>query len=323
MKTVLNKIVLAALTTAWFGPNAIAQDYPAKPIRFIVPFPAGGTADSLPRIVAEKLRATFPQGVVVENRPGAGGNIGAELVYRAEPDGYTIFASPPGPLVTNQALYKRLAFDPTRFMPITVLATIPSVLVVSQKFAGLSLADIIAQLRANPDQVSYASQGNGSTSHLTANMFQTATGTRLIHVPYKGTAPALADLLGGQIDVFFDNLSSSIGQHRAGKLKIIAVTDQRRSPALTQVPTFAELGWPTMQSASWVALAAPPGTPEPILVRLHQTITDVVKLPDVQSRYLELGAEPVGGSREATSRFFVDEARKWQRVIVDAKVTVD
>ena len=323
MKTVLNKIVLAALTTAWFGPNAIAQDYPAKPIRVIVPFPAGGTADSLPRIVAEKLRATFPQGVVVENRPGAGGNIGAELVYRAEPDGYTIFASPPGPLVTNQALYKQLAFDPTKFMPITVLATIPTVLVVSRKFAMSSLADIIAQLRANPDQVSYASQGNGSTSHLTANMFQTATGTRLVHVPYKGTAPALADLLGGQIDVFFDNLSSSIGQHRAGKLKIIAVTDQRRSPALTQVPTFAELGWPTMQSASWVALAAPPGTPEPILARLHQAITDVVKLPDVQSRYLELGAEPVGGSREATSRFFADEARKWQRVIVDAKVTVD
>jgi tripartite-type tricarboxylate transporter receptor subunit TctC len=319
----MNLRITFGIIAALIGAPALAQDYPSKPIRMIVPFPAGGTADALPRIVAERLRTVFPQGVVIENRPGAGGNIGAEHVFRAEPDGYTLLASPPGPLAVNQSLYKKLAFDSTKFVPISLLATIPTVLVVNNQFGTVSLADFIAQLRANPDKFSAATQGNGSTSHLTAYMFQAATGTRLTHVPYKGTAPALTDLMGGQVTLFFDNLSSSIGPQRGGKVAILAVADQRRSPVIPNVPTFTELGWPMLQSASWVAIAAPPGTPDAIAQRLNTAIVEIVKSADVRNRYLELGAEPIGASRDATAKFFADEAQKWRRVITDANVTLD
>jgi len=290
----------------------------------VVPFPAGGTADVLPRILSDKLRTRFPAGVLVENRTGAGGNIGAELVAKAEADGHTLLVSPPGPIAINQTLYPKLPYDATKWVPVTVLAAVPNVLAVSQKLPVKNVQEFVAYLKANPGKVSYASQGNGSTSHLTANLFQSLTGTQMLHVPYKGTAPALTDLAGGQVDVFFDNLSSSMPLHKAGKIRILAVADTKRSPVLKEVPAITEAGGvPGMQAVTWFAVVAPPGTPAAAVQTLNQAMVEALKLPEVQSRFAEQGAEVVGNSSEQMGRFVRTEAARWAKVIKDANVTVD
>jgi len=302
---------------------AVAADFPTKPIRMIVPFPAGGTADVLPRIVAERLRAFFPNGVIVENRPGAGGNIGAEVVANAERDGHTLLVAPPGPLAINQNLYPKLSYDAKRFVPVTLLATVPNVLAVSQKLPVSNVKEFIAYVKANPGKVSFASQGNGSTSHLTASLFQTVTGTQMVHVPYRGTAPALTDLAGGQIDVFFDNLSSSVALHKSERIRILAVADTNRSTVLPNVPTFSESGFPSMQAVTWFGVVAPEGTPQKTVQTLQAAIADVLKQQDVKQKFNEQGAEPVGNRSEEMSRFISFEVTRWGKVIRDANVTVD
>lgn len=316
---------LALLASALALPllPTMAQAQTAKPVKLIVPFPAGGTADVLPRLVAEKMRAQFPGGVVVENRVGAGGNVGAEVVFRAEPDGTTLLASPPGPIAINHHLYTKLSFDPTRWVPITVLATVPNVLAVSTKVPAQNLAEFIAYLKANPRKVSYASQGNGSTSHLTASMFMQITGTEMIHIPYKGTAPALVDLVGGQVDIFFDNLSSSAQFHNAGKLKILAVADEQRSPALPQVPTFAELKLPAMNAVTFFSVVAPPGTTPAMALTLQKSVAEALAQPDVKQKFTDQGAEPRGWSPEQTGRFIKAESERWNKVIKSANVTLE
>ncbi len=244
----------AVLATSSVSVAVIAQ--PTKAVKFIVPFPAGGTADVLPRLVAEKLRTAYPAGVVVENKTGAGGNIGAEQVARADADGTTFLVSPPGPIAINHHLYKKLSFDPTKWVPVTVLATVPNVLAVSNKVPAKDLQEFIAYLKANPDKVSYASQGNGSTSHLTASLFMQLTGTKMNHIPYKGTAPALVDLVGGNVDVFFDNISSAATFHNGNKIKVLAVADEQRSQALPNVPTFAQAGIQGMNAVTFFSIAA-------------------------------------------------------------------
>ncbi len=307
-----------ALTAAF--PTVAQTD---RPLRMVVPFPAGGTADVLPRIVAEKLRSAYPGGVVVDNRPGAGGNIGGELVFHSEADGYTLLVSPPGPIAINQSLYPKLSFDPNKWVPVTVLATVPNVLVVSPKVPAKTLQELLAYLKANPGKINYASQGNGTTSHLTTHLFMTLTDTEMVHVPYKGTAPALVDIMAGQVDVFFDNLSSSMGHHRAGKLRILAVADSQRSPALNDVPTFAELGLPEMNAVTWFAVMAPPGTPESTVQPIQKRIADALKLPDVQEKFLQQGAEPRGWSPQETGRFVKGEVEKWGRIVKSAKVKIE
>ena len=225
---------LCALAVAAACGSPLAADFPSKPIRLIVPFPAGGTADVLPRMLSEKMRQRFPAGVIVENKPGAGGNIGADIVAKSEPDGHTLLVSPPGPIAINQSLYPKLPYDASKWVPVTVLAAVPNVLAVSNQLPVKNLQEFIAYLKANPGKVSYASQGNGSTSHLTANLFQTLTGTQMTHIPYKGTAPALTDLAGGQVDAFFDNLGSSGPLHKAGKIRIFAVADSKRAPTIKE-----------------------------------------------------------------------------------------
>ena len=315
------RLALAALLAAGLPGALFAQA--AKPIRVIVPFPAGGTADVLPRILAEKLRTQFPAGVIVENRAGAGGNIGAEAVFRADPDGSTLLVSPPGPIAINQSLYPKLAFDPSRWVPITVLGTVPNVLAVRPTMPVRNVQEMLAYIKANPGKVSYASQGNGSTSHLTANLFMSLTATHLLHIPYKGTAPALVDLMGGQVDVFFDNLSSSLVHHRAGKLKVLAVADAQRSPALPDVPTFAEAGLPAMNAVTWFAMMAPPTTPDGVVRTMHRAMADALALPDVKQKFAEQGVEPRGWSPEETGRFVRAEVDKWARVIKSANVTIE
>lgn len=301
--------------------NALAQS--PGTLKLIVPFPAGGTADVLPRILAEKLRPHYAGGVVVENRTGAGGNIGAESVFRSEPDGLTLLASPPGPIAINHHLYKKLSFDPTRWVPVTVMATVPNVLAVASKVPAQNLAEFIAYVKANPGKVTYASQGNGSTSHLTASMFMQLTGTEMVHVPYRGTAPALVDLVAGQVDVFFDNLSSSAQFHTAGKLRILAVADAERSKVLPQVPTFVESKVPGMHAVTFFSVVAPPGTPPAVAANVQKALADAMAQPDVKARFAEQGAEPRGWSTERTAEFIKTESDRWNKVIKSANVTLE
>jgi tripartite-type tricarboxylate transporter receptor subunit TctC len=295
----------------------------AKPLKLIVPFPAGGTADVLPRLLAEKMRAQFPAGVVVENKVGAGGNIGADFVFKSEPDGSTLLASPPGPVAINHHLYKKLSFDPTRWQPVTVMATVPNVLAVSPKVPAKNLAELITYLKANPGKVSYASQGNGSTSHLTASMFMQLTGTEMIHVPYKGTAPALVDLMAGTVDIFFDNLSSSMQFHQTGKIRIFAVADDQRSKALPQISTFAEQKLPGMQAVTFFSIMAPPGTPATAMNNIYKSVSEALSNAEIKQKFLEQGAEPRGWSPEQTAKFVRDESEKWQAVIKNTNVSLD
>ena len=303
--------------------TSMAWAQPTKPLKLIVPFPAGGTADVLPRLLAEKMRAQFPAGVLVENKAGAGGNIGADFVFKSDPDGSTLLASPPGPVAINHHLYKKLNFDPTRWQPITVMATVPNVLAVGPKVQAKNLTELIAYLKANPGKMSYASQGNGSTSHLTASMFMQLTGTELIHIPYKGTAPALVDLMAGTVDIFFDNLSSSMQFHHAGKLRIFAVADDQRSKALPQVPTFGEQKLPGMQAVTFFSVMAPPGTPPAAMTSIYKSFSEALSNPEIKQKFLEQGAEPRGWSPEQTAKFVRDESEKWQAVIKTTNVSLD
>jgi tripartite-type tricarboxylate transporter receptor subunit TctC len=319
-RTFLKTLAASAGTLA--APALFAQGS-AKPLRLVVPFPAGGTADILPRVLAEKLRNAYPGGVVVENRTGAGGNIGAEFVARSEADGMTLLASPPGPIAINHHLYKNLSFDPTRWVPVTVMATVPNVLAVSNKVPANTLQEFIAYVKANPGKVSYASQGNGSTSHLTAGMFMELTGTKMIHVPYKGTAPALVDLVGGQVDVFFDNIASSAPMHQGNKLRILAVADEQRSVALPQAPTFVEEKLPGMVAVTFFSLVAPPGTPPAVAAAHQKAFATALADPEVKRKFNEQGAEPRGWTPERTAQFIKAESDKWSRVIKSAGVTVE
>ncbi|VTU19608.1 Bug family tripartite tricarboxylate transporter substrate binding protein [Variovorax sp. PBL-E5] len=320
-KTLARRLAVACLASACLIGSAFAQT--PKMLKLVVPFPAGGTADILPRVVAEKLRDKFPGGVVIENRTGAGGNIGGDYVYRAEPDGSTMLASPPAPIAINQYLYKKLAFDPAKWVPVTVIATVPNVLDVNPKLPVHDVPELIAYLKAHPGKVSFASQGNGTTSHLTASLFMQLTGTEMTHIPYKGTAPALVDLISGQVDVFFDNLSSSMPFQKSGKVRILAVADEHRSPALPDVPTFAEQKLPAMNAVTWFAVVAPPGTPAATVAATQKDIAAVLALPDVKQRFAEQGAEPRGWDSEQTGRFIQAESAKWNKVIKSANVTLD
>lgn len=300
-----------------------AAGFPNKPVTIIVPYPAGGTADVLPRIVAQKLSEKWGQPVIVDNRPGAGGNIGAQAVAKSAADGYTLLATPPAPLAINQSLYKSLGFAPERFTPVTVLAAVPNVLAVRSTLSATSAKDFIALARQDAGKITVATQGNGTTSHLTAAMFSTQAGVEFTFVPYKGTAPALSDLMGGQVDAFFDNISSSYRHHEAGKLKILAVASGKRSPLLPSVPTIAESGLPHFESTTWFAVVAPPGTPAEITQKINAAFVEALKLPDVQQKFREQGAEVVGNSPKEMAEFIVSERNRWKKVIDKANVTLN
>jgi tripartite-type tricarboxylate transporter receptor subunit TctC len=301
---------------------AQAQDFPSRPIRIVVPYPAGGSADLVPRAVTDKLHAKWGQPVFVENRPGAGGNLGAESVYGAEPDGYTLLATPPGPLVVNQNLYRKLAFDPSKFAPVSVLAEIPNVLLVNPKMQAYRVKDIIEYAKANPDKLNYGSQGNGTTSHLTAELFKSAAGVKITHVPYKGSAPAMAALLSGEIDLMFDNLGVTLPQVQAGKLRALAVCSEHRVSSLPAVAAMSEI-LPGFVSSTWVGVVAPPNTPAAIAERLSAAFDEAIRSPDVAQRLAALSAEPVGGTPARMATFMRFEEQRWKHVIEAAKVKAD
>ena len=303
--------------------QANAQEWPQKTVRIVVPFPAGGSADLIPRIAAEKLAQQWGQPVIVDNRPGAAGNIGAEAVFKSEPDGYTLLSAPPPPLVINRLLYPNLNYDPTQFVPITVIAAIPNVLLVHPKVPAESVAALIAYAKANPGKLNYASQGSGSTSHLTAELFKSmAGGLDIMHVPYRGTAPALADLVAGQVDMMCDNLGVSLPHVKAGKLRALAVASRTRSPALPDVPTLAET-LPGFEAVAWFGVVAPPKAPPAVAEKIAAGVREALKSPDVLKRLQDLSADPMGLTPAETAEFMKQETDRWARVIRAAHVKVD
>ncbi|HEY9280175.1 MAG TPA: tripartite tricarboxylate transporter substrate binding protein [Eoetvoesiella sp.] len=318
----LRRILLASLLagTCTAVTASPADGYPSKPITIVVPYPAGGTADVLPRIVAQKLTEKWGQPVVIQNRTGAGGNIGTDYVAKASPDGYTLLVTPPAPLAINRNLYKDLPFDPESFELITVLASVPNVLAVRSDLPVNSTQEFIDYAKKEAGSVNVATQGNGTTSHLTGAMFADQAGATFTFVPYRGTAPALTDLVGGQVDVFFDNISSMHTYHKAGKAKILAVAGSSRSPLLPDVPTIAESGLPGFNATTWFGAAAPQGTPAEIVQKLNTAIVEILNMPDVKKQFLGQGAEVEGQSPKETSDFIAAERVRWKQVIDQAGV---
>ena len=315
--------ILFSLLLSLASCNLLAQEWPQRTVRIIVPFPAGGSADLLPRIVGEKLAEKWGQPVVVENRPGAAGNIGATAVYQAEPDGYTLLSAPPPPLVINRLLYPKLGFDSTRFVPITVIAAIPNVVLVHPKTGVNSIQELIALAKANPGKLNYASQGNGTTSHLTAELFKTmAGGLKIVHVPYKGTAPALADLLAGQVEMMCDNLGVSLPHVKAGKLKALAVASPKRIAALPDLPALAET-LPGFEAVAWFGIVGPPGMPGAIAEKVSSSVREALQLPDVRQRLASASAEPMGLTPAQTAAYMKQETERWGAVIRAAGVKLE
>jgi tripartite-type tricarboxylate transporter receptor subunit TctC len=299
-----------------------AQDYPSHPVKIIVPFPAGGTADVMPRIFTDWLSSKWGHPVVIENRSGAGGNVGAEAVAKAEPDGYTLLAAPPPPLVINQNLYPRLGFDPSQFSPIVVLGRVPNALVANPKLPANSVADVIAAAKANPGGLTCATQGNGTTSHLTSEMFQMMAKVAFQQVPYRGSAPALTDLVAGSVDLMFDNLGVALPLVKGGQLKLLAVASAQPIATLAGVPTIAQT-LPGFESATWFALVAPPNTPKEIVEKINADINDALHQQNILARLLQLSAEPVGGRVEQTAAYMRAEVERWHNVIKAANVRLE
>jgi tripartite-type tricarboxylate transporter receptor subunit TctC len=307
--------LIATAAALLAAPQTFAQDYPSRPIKIIVCLPAGGGVDTVTRLIADKLPQKLGQPVVIENKGGQSGNIGAEAVWLAEPDGYTLLASQPAPITTSPLLYKKLAFDPTTFTPVAVMTAIPNTLLVRANFPAKNVAEFIAYVKANPGKVNYASQGNGTTSHLTGVMFDRAAGTKMNHVPYRGTAPALNDLLGGHVDVFFNELATSVEQHKAGKARILAVTTAKRLAELPDVPTMIESGLPNFISDTWNAISAPPKTPAPIVAKLNAAINDVLKMPEVQAQFQRMQLQGVGGTPQDMAKIVKADTERWGELI--------
>jgi tripartite-type tricarboxylate transporter receptor subunit TctC len=308
------------LASSGFASPAPADGYPDRTVKIIVPFPAGGTADAVPRLVAERLSRKWGQPVVIENRTGAAGNIGAEAVFRAAPDGYTLLSAPPPPLVINQSLYPKLGFDPAKFEPIIVMAQVPNALIVNPNNVKASnLRELVDYLQKNPDRVTAATQGNGTTSHLTSELFQLMAKVRLRHIPYRGSAPALQGLLAGDVDLMFDNLGVSLALVEAGKLKLLAVASSNRLPALRDVPTIAET-LPGFEAVAWFGIVAPPGTPRNIVDTINADVNEALRQPELQDHLKKLSAEIFGGSVEKTSRYMGEEVDRWRAVIKAANI---
>jgi tripartite-type tricarboxylate transporter receptor subunit TctC len=312
-------LVLAPLLVSF---AALAQEWPVKPVRIIVPFPPGGAADAMPRIVAEKLGEKWKQPFVIEHRPGATGTVGAEAVYRAEPDGYTLLSTPPAPLVINPSLYLKLPYDPTQFVPVSVIGSIPSVMLVHPALPAPSVKAFVEYARANPGKLNYASQGTTSVSFLTTEMFLAAAGIKVAHIPYKGTGPALAATMAGETELFFDNLGASLAQVRTGRLKALAVCGERRHPSLPDVPAMAEI-YPGFVSVAWFGVLAPPRTPAPIAEKLSAAIAEALKSPDVRKRLADLSAEPSGMGPAEMAAFMREETARWREAIRFAGVKLE
>jgi tripartite-type tricarboxylate transporter receptor subunit TctC len=299
---------------------ARAQDgYPDRTVKLVVPTPPGSTLDTLPRIIADKLSQRWKETVIVENKPGAAQNLGAEYVAKSEPDGYTLLATPQGPLTISQYFFPKLGFDPTAFVPISMFAQQPLLLVANPRVPAASLRELIAYAKANPGKINFASPGVGSSPHLTGEMLQGDAGIRFTHVPYKGMTPLVTDLIAGRVDIAFNNLSNTLELIREGKLKALAVASEKRIPEFPDVPAVAEL-YPGFYATSWFALVAPPRTSAAIAEKIWRDLAQVLRQPDVAERFKQLGVTPTGLSPAQTATFLKEEAARWQRVIAGSHI---
>src|SRR5882672_5928340 len=298
-----------------------AEGYPSRPIRLIVPFPPGGSTDILARVLGEKLAQGLAQPVVIDNRPGAGGSIGAEAVARAAPDGYTLMMGHLGTLAVNPAIYKNLPYDPVKsFAPVSLMAIVPSVLVVNPSLPVASAAELIAYARAHPGKLAYGSAGNGSTSHLTTEYFKLATGTDILHVPYKGVGPMLTDMISGQLSMGINGAPAVMPHVSSGRLRALAVTGLTRLPSLPQIPTLDESGVKGFDASGWYGILVPAGTPGAIVAKLNAEIRRIMQTPDLRARLDNEGAIPAAGSSEEFAAFIVTEIARWGAVLKRAGI---
>ena len=317
--------IAVCIALALAATGALAQGaYPDHPVRIIVPFPAGGPADALARLVGDKLAQSLGQPFVIENKAGAGGNIGMEQGARAAADGYTLTLAPVGNLTVQPVLYKNLAYDPAKdFAPITVLATVPNVLIVHPSVPAKSVAELVALAKAKPGSLNYASPGNGSIPHLAGELFKRMAGVDIVHIPFNGVAPATNAVLAGTVQMFFAQSSSALPQWRAGKVVALGVATAKRISAAPDLPTIAEQGFPEFEATSWYGLVAPAGTPAAIVDRLHGEIVKALREPDVREKIAGLGADPVGNTPAEFAALQHAETVRWTRVARQANIHAD
>ena len=316
---------LTALLALVFAAPLQAQPFPSHPVKIGVPFPAGGGTDLLARLVADALSKKWNNTVYVENLSGAAsGNVGSLEVARAEPDGYTLLLSPPGPIAMNKLLYKSMPFDSSKWVPISVVASVPYVLAVSNQLGVTDVKDLVAKAKAEPNKITYASPGAGTVGHLAAKQFESLAGIQLVTVPYRGLAPALKDIVGGHVDMIFDTTTTSLPLHRAGQVKIIATGSPTRAIDLPNVPTMAESGLPGFRAVTWYAVVAPAGTPPDVAAKISKDMADVVKSPEISAAIrAKLQMEPIGSSAAEAAQLFTDDAKLWEKVIHDAQISLD
>jgi len=307
-----------AATLAILAPHAAraADAYPAKPVRFVVAFPPGGGTDIIARSIAQKLAERIAQQVVVDNRPGAGGNIGTDIVAKSAPDGYTMLMGSAGPLAINASLFGKMPFDPIKDLaPVTLAASTPNVLVVHPSLKAATVEELIALAKARPGEINFASSGHGTPAHLAGELFDSMAGVKMVHVPYKGAAPALADLLGGQVQLMFSTMPPALPHVKDGKLRALAVTSAKRSPAAPDLPTLDEIALPGFEANTWHGVVVPARTPRAIIARLNREIVAILHLPDVVERFSSQGAEALGSTPEEFAAYIRSETVKWAKVV--------
>jgi tripartite-type tricarboxylate transporter receptor subunit TctC len=311
--------ILALLAALAVAPASAQDNYPSRVVRIVVPFPPGSGTDLLSRLVSDQLARKWNASVITENVPGASGNLGATDVFRSAPDGHTLLLCPPGPISTNKFLFKDLAYDASRWVPISWLTTVPYVLIARTSFDG-DFQALMAHAKANPNKVNTARPGAGGTAHLSAAYLEAVAGIKLLHVPYRGLGPAINDIIAGHVDTMFDTFTTSLPQHQAGKVKMLAVASPQRQAAVPDVPAIAEF-YPGYRSITWFGLVAPPGTPDALAERINRDIAEIFRRPEMRSRLDDMKMEPVGSTRAEAARFFAEEATLWGKVIQDAKIT--
>jgi tripartite-type tricarboxylate transporter receptor subunit TctC len=316
---------LVAAVVALVPQFAAAGDYPEKPIRFIVPYAAGGTTDLLSRAIAQKLSEALGQGVVPDNRPGAGGNVGAEIAAKSPPDGYTMLMAPVSPMAINVTLYgSKMAFNPEKdFAPVTLVAKVPLVVVVNPSVPAKTLLELIALAKSKPGQLNYGSAGNGSSNHLVGEMLKTAAGINMVHIPYRGGGPGMMALVAGQIDVLIGQVPTVTPMVNAGRLRALAVSGAQRSPALPDVPTMAEAGLPGFDATAWYSIVVPAGTPKPIISRLNAELVKILKSPDIRARLVSEGADVETSTPEELGAFVHAEIQKWSKAVRESGTKID
>jgi tripartite-type tricarboxylate transporter receptor subunit TctC len=313
--------IVAVLIAASVAPSFAQDAYPSRLVKIILPSAPGSTTDMLARLIADQLAQKWGKPVIVENISGGGMSIGATQVFRAAPDGYTLFICPPSPVTIMKLLYRDLPFEPTQFTPIALLVRVPNALVVRKDFPATDVKGLVAHAKANPGKVTFASQGAGSTAHLSANLIDLLAGTEMVHVPYRGAVPALNAVVAGQIDFFFDTVTTSTPQHQAGTVKIIGVGSTERASILPDVPPVSD-GLPGFRSITWFAMAGPPGLPPALATKVNQDVVEVLKKPDISERLQKLTLEPMLGSPADAAKFFAEETALWGRVIKEKNVVV-